>query len=279
MKSPVMTAPADISATAKITPVTTRRRRLPERLLFGLIGLAIILPAWEIIARLGLVKSVLISSPSAIAVAAWEVFSTGEIWPHIGASAQSFAIGLGLAIAIGIPIGMLMGLFRPLEQLLYPLIYGIYSTPKVAIIPLIIVIAGLGLAQQATVVFLSCVFTLIIATTQGVQAADARHIEVARYFGASRWLRLRSVVLPTTVPFIATGLRIATGRALVGIVVAEFIASNVGIGYFISFNGAFLKTDRMFVGLLLLGVLGMVMGELVRRFEQSFERWRPVALN
>jgi NitT/TauT family transport system permease protein len=279
MKSRVTTTPAGASGSLEVVQPAKRKPRVPERLLYGLIGLAILLPAWEIVARLGLVKSVLISSPSAIAVAAWEVFSTGEIWPDIGASAQSFAIGLGLAIVIGIPIGILLGLFRPLEHLLYPLLYGIYSTPKVAIIPLIIVIAGIGLAQQATVVFLSCVFTLIIATTQGVQATDTRHIEVARYFGASRWLRLRSVVLPTTVPFIATGLRIATGRALVGIVVAEFIASNVGIGYFISFNGAFLKTDRVFVGLLLLGVLGMVMGELVRRFEQRFERWRPVVIN
>jgi ABC-type nitrate/sulfonate/bicarbonate transport system permease component len=109
----------------------------------------------------------------------------------------------------------------------------------------------------------------------GVYAADAAFHDIAQSFRASPWMRFRTVVLPASVPFILTGARLGTGRALVGVVIAEFLASNGGIGFYISLNGSLLQTARVYFGIVLLGVLGILLGEAVRAVERRFERWRP----
>ena len=252
-----------------------RLRRANERLFYGLIGFVVVVVVWELAADLGLYRRSLLSSPSFIWRAAVTDFGSGSIWPHLATSMTEYSIGFAAALAVGIPLGLAIGTFRRLDHFVSVLLFGIYSTPKAAIAPLIILVAGIGLESKVILVFLLAFFSVIVSTMAGVHAVAERHRDIAKSFGASPWLEFRSVLLPTTVPFLLTGIRIASGRALVGVVVAEELAANEGIGYYIEFYGTFLDTSRVMLGVVLLGLFGIVLGELVRRLEKRFEVWRP----
>jgi NitT/TauT family transport system permease protein len=251
------------------------RWRPSERLVFGVLGFAVVLGLWETVSRLGLVRQAVLSRPTAIIDAAITDATNGVIWPHLQASTIEYVAGFGVALAIGIPVGLAIGMFRRLNWLLDPWLSAIYATPTVAIVPLIIIILGIGLEAKIFVVFLEAIFVVVVSTMAGVHAADAVYHDVAESFRASGWTRFKTVTLPASVPYILTGARLGTGRALVGVVIAEFLASNGGIGFYIGLNGALLQSSRVYFGIILLGVLGMVLGEAVRAIERRFERWRP----
>jgi NitT/TauT family transport system permease protein len=242
---------------------------------FGVLGFAVIVALWETVSRLGFVKQAVLSRPTAIVDAAITDTMNGVIWPHLQASAVEYFLGFGVALLVGIPIGLAIGLFRRLNYLLDPWLSAIYATPTVAIVPLIIIILGIDIETKIFVVFLEAIFVVTVSTMAGVHAADAVYHDVAESFRASGWMRFRTVTLPASVPFILTGARLGTGRALVGVVIAEFLASNGGIGFYISLNGSLLQSSRVYFGIILLGVLGTVLGEAVRAMERRFERWRP----
>jgi NitT/TauT family transport system permease protein len=244
--------------------------------MYGLLGFVIVLPLWEAVVRLGVIRRVTLSSPSLILEAAWEdLFVTGILWPHIGQSSQQFFLGLGLALVTGVPLGLALGLFRRLNYFLDPWLSAIYATPTIALVPLIVLILGLGIESKIFIVWLEAIFVIVVTTMVGVHAAEARYLDLARSFRASRWLTFRSVVLPSSFPYILTALRLGVTRSLVGVVVAEFFAANKGLGFFINFSGTTLRTDRVMLGVILLGLLGVVLGEGIRRIERRYERWRP----
>jgi len=116
---------------------------------------------------------------------------------------------------------------------------------------------------------------VLLSAMAGARAADVRQLTIARSFGASRSRTFRSVILPTSVPFILTGVRLGAGQALVGLTIAEFLGANTGIGFYINFNGTILRTDRVMLGIIILGIVGITVGELTRRLERRFESWRP----
>ncbi len=272
------------SAPLGSTPLVRRQhppvRRLPavgipERLLFGLIGFVAVLAVWEFAADAKLVKASLLSSPSRIVQAAIEDFGNGTIWPHIGTSLLEWVVGFAVALVVAIPLGYLLGQSRRLEFLFDPLLSALYATPTVALVPLIILLFGVGLPSKFAVVFIEAWITLTVSTVNGSQSTDKRFLDIAKSFRASRWLLFSSVTVPSSIPFIITGIRIAAGRALVGVVVAEFIASNIGLGFYISLNGTTLNTARVMLGIVLIGGFGIFVGELIRRIERRFEVWRP----
>lgn len=249
---------------------------LSERVRYGLIGFLIVIPLWELVVRLGIVKRVTLSAPSIIAnTAINDLFINRELWPHLLQSSQQFFLGLGLALLTGVPLGLSLGLFRRLNYFLDPWLSAIYATPTIALVPIIVLVLGLGLESKVFIVWLEAIFVIVVSTMAGVRAAEARYLDLAKSFRASRWLTFTSVILPSSFPYILTALRLGTTRALVGVVVAEFFAANKGIGFFINFSGTTLRTDRVMLGVIILGLLGMVMGEGVRRLERRFERWRP----
>ncbi len=256
-------------------PPSTARWRPSERLVFGLLGFVVVLSVWEAVSVLGLVKKVVLSSPTLILNAAIKDISNGVIWPHLQASGTEYVLGFLAALVVGVPVGLAIGLFRRLNYLLDPWLSAIYATPTVALAPLIIIILGIGLEAKVFIVFLEAIFVIVVSTMAGVHAADAHFHDIAESFRASRWMRFRSVVLPASVPYILTGARLGTGRALVGVVIAEFLASNGGIGFYILLNGSILQTARVYFGIVLLGILGVALGEFVRVIERRFDRWRP----
>jgi len=227
------------------------------------------------VVRLGLIRASLLSSPTRIIQAGSEDFGSGVIWPHIATSFLEWLVGFFLALVVAIPLGFLIGSFRRLEYIVDPLLSALYATPTVALVPLIILLFGVGLPSKFAVVFIEAWITLTVSTVNGSQSADRRYLDIARSFRAPRGLLFRSVTVPSAIPFIITGIRIAAGRALVGVVVAEFIASNIGLGFYISLNGTTLNTARVMLGILLLGGFGIFVGEMIRRVEHRFDVWRP----
>lgn len=251
------------------------RWRPSERLVFGVVGFAVVLAIWEAASVLGLVREAVLSSPTLIWDAAITDITRGVIWPHFQVSAVEYGLGFALALLVGIPLGLAIGLSRRLNFLIDPWLSAIYATPTVALVPLIILILGIGLEMKIFVVFLEAIFVITVSAMAGVHAADAHFHDIAHSFRAGKWMKFRTVILPASTPFILTGARLGTGRALVGVVVAEFLASNGGIGFYISLNGALLQSARVYFGIILLGVLGVLLGELTRSVERRFDRWRP----
>jgi ABC-type nitrate/sulfonate/bicarbonate transport system permease component len=252
------------------------RPRINERLFFGLLGFLIVVPLWEGVVAAGIIKKVTLSSPSLIVKAAVnDLIITRSLWDHLFQSSQQFVLGLGLALVTGVILGLALGLFRRLNFVLDPWLSAIYATPTIALVPLIVLVLGLGLWAKVFIVWLEAIFVIVVSTMAGVHAAEARYLDLARSFHASRWLTFRSVILPSSLPFILTAVRLGTTRGLVGVVVAEFFAANKGIGFYINSNGTFLRTDRVMLGVIILGLLGLAMGEGVRRLERRYEKWRP----
>jgi ABC-type nitrate/sulfonate/bicarbonate transport system, permease component len=272
-----MTAATKETAILRRAPSPGRRRigRPSDRLLFGVLGFVGILVVWELAADVGMFKKSLMSAPSLIWKAGVTDFTSGALWPHIGTSMSEWLVGFAIAAIVGIPLGLAIGWFRHLDYLASVLLSALYATPKVALVPMIILVAGIGLEAKVIVVLLLSIFAIIVSTVAGVHSVDKRHQDIARSFGASQSLIFRSVVLPSTIPFILSGLRIGVGRALVGVVVAEFLVANQGLGWYISFNGTMLNSSRVYLGILLLGGFGIALGEFIRLFEKRFDVWRP----
>jgi len=258
-------------------PTDDARPRLAagEPFLYGVLGFVLVLAIWEAAVGFGLIRASLMSSPTRIAAAAVADFTNGAIWPHLATSFIEWGVGFAIALVLAIPLGLALGAFRRVEYLVDPWLSALYATPTVALVPLIILLFGVGLPSKFAVVFLESFVVLVVSTVNGTHAADKRYLDIARSFGASRWFTFRSVIVPSSVPFIVTGLRLASGRAVVGVIVAEFIAANIGIGFYISLNGTTLNASRVMLGVLIIGLFGMTVGWIVRRLERRFEAWRP----
>jgi NitT/TauT family transport system permease protein len=253
-----------------VTLSTEARRRL-----LGVAGVVVVLAAWEIAARIGLINPLLLGSPTAIGTAAAAELKSGAIWPHLWISLLEFLLGIGLSAVVGIGIGLLAGWFRRVDYLIDPWLTILYSTPSVALAPLIIIAFGIELSAKVFIVFLFAVFPIAVNTIAGVHATAGRYLRVARSFNAPSATVLRTIILPGALPYIATGMRVAGGRALVGIVVAELIAGNAGIGYLLNVAGATLKTGTLYLLIVILGLAGMAYAALLGRLEDRLERWRP----
>ena len=252
-----------------------RLSRGNERLFYGLLGFVVLALVWEATADLGLYRKSLLSTPSAIWKAAVADFGSGSIWVHISTSLEEFGLGFIVSLVVSIPLGLAIGWFRRVDYALSGLLAALNATPNVALIPLIVLIAGIGMESKVVVVFLSAFFAVMVTTFAGVQSIARRHLEITRSFGGSRWLAFRTVALPSTFPFILSGIRIGAGRALVGVVSAEFLSANKGLGFYIGLTGSFLDTARVMEGIVLFGIFGVIIGELLRVVEKRFEVWRP----
>ena len=246
-----------------------------ERAILGFASVTAVLLVWEWVAAKGLVDLVFVSSPTRIAKAAVEWADSGELWNDLKVSGIEFFVGYALAVAVGIPLGIATGWYRRLFYLLDPFISALYATPRVALLPLIFIWVGIGIWSKNVLVFLGAVFPILINTLAAVRTTDARLLWAARSFGADDLQVFRTVVLPSSVPFILTGLRLGVGRALVGVVVGEMVVAQAGIGLRISMAGNSFQTDTVFVGILIIAAAGLISMEILTRLERRFEKWRP----
>jgi ABC-type nitrate/sulfonate/bicarbonate transport system permease component len=235
-------------------------------------SLVLTLAIWEWYGRS--VDPVFFSYPSAILAAVPALVATGELQAAFIYSMQSLSIGLGFAILLGTTLGLLMGRYRLVDQSLDVQISALYSTPNVALIPVIILWFGLGLLSKIVIVFLAAFFPIIVNTYSGVRNVSRGQVEVALAEGANEAQIFAKIVIPASLPFITTGIRLAVGRAVVGMVVAEMFTAVTGLGGAIVAYGNAFATDKLFVVIIVLALLGVTLTELIRVLERRLAPWK-----
>ncbi len=249
-----------------------------EPAILGAGSIAALLVAWEVLPYLVTLSAgtkLFFTTPSQIAGTLWTMFAAGTIWTPLGVSASGFALGLGLAVLAGLPLGVLIGRSRTLNAMFDPFITALNATPRLVFLPLIVLWLGLGLWSKVVIVFIGALFPILINTYEGVRNADKILINVVRSFGAKEWDIARLVVVPNALPYIVAGLRLAIGRAVLGVVVAEFFGSEAGLGVLMVQAAGRYQVDVVFSGLIVFAGLSLVMTGLLQLVEHRLSRWRP----
>jgi NitT/TauT family transport system permease protein len=270
-RPPQVTAPAP----PKRIPGQPGRFARYEALAIGTVSVLLFLVIWQLVASARVVQPLFLPGPSDIIAAYAGLIRGGTLANDLWTSGQALLVGFGLAIALGLPLGMLMGWYTRLNYALDPFVSVLYSTPRIALVPLLILWLGIGVAPIIAIVFLGAFFPIVINTVAGMRNLDPSLIKAARSFGASDMQLFRTVALPGSVPFILAGLRLGVGHALIGVVVGELIAAQAGIGHMMATAGATFQTARVFAGLFIVAGAGLVLTSIIARFEQRFQAWRP----
>jgi NitT/TauT family transport system permease protein len=266
---------ADIADTTNNTtdapPEPAARRPLP-RWVITTISVVCALILWEIIGRN--INPIFGSYPTAIAVAFWQLLVSGQLWSALADSLKSFVAGYGLAIVLGVPFGLFIGRFRTAEAALGIYITAGYAMPLVALVPLLMLWLGLGFAVKVAVVFLMSVFPITINSWLGVTAVPKTLIEVGKSFVAPDLVILRRIILPATLPYIMAGIRLAVGRAVVAMVIAEFFTTISGLGAVIINSANNFDTATMFVPIIILMVMAVGLNGLIGWVEHKVAPWQ-----
>jgi NitT/TauT family transport system permease protein len=243
-----------------------------ERWIITTLSLAVLLLAWEWLGRD--INPVFGSYPSAIAEAFWDLVASGKLQTATLESLQPFVVGYGIAILFGIPLGLVIGRYHVAEAALGIYVTAGYAMPLVALVPLLVLWLGLGFTVKAAVVFLMSVFPICINTWLGVTAVPKSLIEVGKSFVAPNTVILRRIILPATLPYIMAGIRLAVGRAVVAMVIAEFFTTISGLGAIIINSANNFDTATMFVPIVILMVMAIGLNSLIGLIERWVAPWQ-----
>ncbi len=271
------TSPGSIPLERPMTELTGfagwwRRLKWP---ILTLLEVVIVLYVWDtLVVRFEVVNPFFFPAPSNMAVELELLISTGELWDHLSFSLRNLAVGYATGVVLGISVGLLIGTSRFLEKLWGPLVWSAYSTPIITIRPLLIIWFGFGWTSLAFLVFLSSLFPILINTMAGVHTVDKSLIRAGRVFGASPVQVYTKIVLPSTVPFILTGLRLAIGAALIGMLVGELVSSNMGLGYIVAMGASHFNMSKSFTAVMILVVMSLTLVNSVKWLEDRVAPWR-----
>lgn len=262
---------ADRTAREPAPPAEAPRRAVPSWLI-TVASLTAMLLLWQYFGQF--IDPVFGSYPTQIAAAFVELARSGKLGTALLESLRPFVVGYGLAIVLGVPLGLLIGRFRVLEAGLGLYVTAGYAMPLVALVPLLVLWLGLGFAVKAAIVFLMSLFPICINTWLGVTAVPRTLIEVGKSFVASDAVILRRIILPATLPYIMAGIRLAVGRAVVAMVIAEFFTSISGLGAIIINSANNFDTATMFVPIVVLMVLAVGLNGLIGLVERRVAPWQ-----
>ena len=246
------------AADREVAPPARSPWRRYEATVLGAGSIVLLLVVWEALPRLVTLSAgtrLFFTTPSHVVGTLWDMFATGSIWSPLGVSAGAFAVGLGIAIVVALPLGVMLGRSALLSALFDPFITAFNATPRLVFLPLVMLWFGLGLWSKVVIVVIGAVFPLLINTYEGVRNADKLLINVVRSFGADEWAVARLVVVPNALPYIMVGLRLAIGRAILGVVVAEFFGSAEGLGVVMVRAASSYHVDVVFAGLIVFAAL------------------------
>jgi NitT/TauT family transport system permease protein len=235
------------------------------------LSLIIVLVVWEVFGRE--VNPIFGSHPLAIAAAFWKMLLSGLLLKALMQSLQAFAVGYALSILVGVPLGLVIGRSRVLQASVGVFVTAAHAMPLVALVPLLVLWFGLGFTVKAAVVFLMAVFPIIINTWLGVRAVPKTLIEVGRSFVAPAHVILMRIILPATIPYIMAGIKLAVGRAVVAMVIAEFFTAISGLGAIIINAANSFDTASMFVPVIVIMFLATALNSLVGWIEHYVAPW------
>ena len=271
-----------MTATAAQPPTTNRPargrrfRRRPmspaRRWALRIASVAAILIAWQLYG--GSISPVLLSDPSSVAVAFVDMIRDGSLGHALASSLAVLGLGFLFGAVAGVLIGLAAGRSDTVSALIDLPVSALYAVPAVTLVPLIVLWFGFGVTAKTVVVFLFVIFPVLINTTRGVREVDPELLEVARSFCSSERRMWFDLILPSALPFIVTGLRLAIGRALIGVIIAEFYTSLSGLGDLITTYASNFQTARMFVPIVVIALLGVVFTALLELAERKLVPWR-----
>jgi ABC-type nitrate/sulfonate/bicarbonate transport system permease component len=252
-------------------PMETRRRPMPSWAITT-ISLVVFFGLWEILGRD--VNPVFGSYPSAIAVACYDILKDGTLLPAFFESLKSFVLGYVLSIVVGVPLGLVIGRYRVAEAALGVYVTAGFAMPLVALVPLLVLWFGLGVSVKVAVVFLMSVFPVTINTWAGVVAVPRSLIDVGRSFVAPDHVIMRRIILPATLPYVMVGMKLAVGKAVVAMIIAEFFTALSGLGAIIINSANNFDTATMFVPVVLLMVMATGLTWLIGALERRVAPWQ-----
>lgn len=262
---------------AKVPPCERAERRPLPIAAISAITVVVLVGLWALAAAYALVSPVFLPSPRQVVVAIYNLVVTGfvdaTLAEHLGASLTRIFGALAASIAIGIPAGLAIGTSRIGRGILDPVVEFLRPLPPLAYLPLVIIWVGIGEASKITVIALSMLPSIILSTSAGVRGVSKDHVNAARSLGASRRQVLSDVVLPSAVPSILTGIRIALGAGWTTLVAAELVAATSGIGFMIQSAAQFLVTDVVIAGIVVIALVAILLEAIARQIERRLVPW------
>jgi NitT/TauT family transport system permease protein len=244
-----------------------------ERLLY-LISPIALLVLWQVLLMLGIGDRRFVPAPSDIAERGWEMIRNGELAYHSAVTLYRVFVGFLLGVVPAVAAGLLMAMFKPVRIFFDPLIAALFPIPKVALMPLLLLAFGFGDASKIAVVVIAVFFPVVVNSYVGAANIEKIYWDVAKNYGASQLMVFRRIVFFGALPMIFAGLRIALAVSFIVLVAAEFVSTKAGIGYLIWNSWELLQVDKMFVGIVTVGVLGVVATVLLQEIERKVIPWK-----
>jgi NitT/TauT family transport system permease protein len=238
-----------------------------KRVFLGLASFLSVSIVWEVLGRLGMINPLFFSWPSPIIKALYEIIIEGELLYHLSVSFFELLSGYSLAF-LAIPLGLLMGRSKTIEYLLDPIISALNAVPRIALMPLIILLFGIGSMSKIVIVFLGCFFPILVNVFQGTKNIDQLTIDMARVFGAKDIRLVWHVFVPSILPYMMAGFRIALSIGLIMVVVSEFLVGSAGIGYMIAYEASFYNASGLLAWVLIISVLSIILSEILKFWEK-----------
>ena len=233
---------------------------------------------WHFLATTVINDTTFLVSPIVVVATGYEMlFVNGELYPHLFASSWIFFYGFLLAIVAGVPLGFVMALSPVVRDYVNPWMTTLYTTPRIAFAPVLLLWFGVSGGAKVSIVFLGCVFPILINSYYGMRVVNREYVELARSFRLNTRALFFKILLPASVPFVLSGVRLAIGRGLTGVAIAEWFGATEGLGYLIFFAGQTLNIPILFVGVAVFAALGIFGFEVVRRVEAYATPWKTDA--
>ncbi|MGA4687091.1 ABC transporter permease [Micromonospora sp. AB353] len=270
---PVAAPPAP-PAPAVVPRRTGRLLGLSGRALHRSAALLALAAIWETVPRAGLVDRVFLPPLSEVLAAWWELLRTGQLADHVGASLTRSLTGLALAVVTAIPLGLLIGWYRPLADLLSPLLEVFRNTAALALLPVFVLILGLGETSKIALVVYACSWPILLNTIAGVKGVDPLLIRSARSMGLNHLRLFQKVILPASVPTVFTGVRLAGAYSILVLVAAEMVGAKAGLGYLVNYAQYNFAIPDMYAGIITISAIGLVVNQLLVAGERRFSTWR-----
>lgn len=261
-----------------LTPEQIERLKAPARRdntyrILSYFSPLLLLLFWEVAAQSGMIDRRFFPPPSAIAGTAWQMIVSLELFEHIGATLRRVWVGYAMGAFPGVLLGLILGLSTPLRRVFAPIFAALYPVPKIAILPLILLIFGIGDASKFVVIAIGVFFLMFYNTLGGVMQIPQIYLDVARNAGASPLQTFRRIALPSALPSIFTGLKLAAGSSYIIIAAAEFLGARSGVGFFIWASWQTFAVSRMFVGIVVISLMGYLTILLLEALERRFVPW------
>ena len=273
------TTPTSVTAPSRKTGRGRRsgRRKVysrKQRWLLGILNLTVFFTIWQLVATYTDVPKLFLPSVTEVWAELVEMHTEGILWGNLGISLWVYVVGMVISIAIAVPLGLFIGGVKIVDRILSPYIWAIYTTPRLILMPLVLLWVGINDTARIVIIVLSAVPATLVVVMEGVKTVDNSLLKAARSFGASRTRLFTSVVMPSTVPFIATGIRMGVSRGLIGLFIGELFTAATGIGYIIALSSKTFNSAQTYAMLFIFVFFCVAMVGLTQLLERKVSVWR-----